>query len=91
MKNKPNLDLYPFNKKVSLDLLCEKTFFGWKREKKSRKKISAEELKGESLNLSTWRKKFSEQEFFQQHKTEENRMSLSFSPALSRGKLFSHC
>ena len=23
MKNKPNLDLYPFNKKVSLDLLCE--------------------------------------------------------------------
>lgn len=50
MKNKPNLDLYPFNKKVFLDLLCEKTFQDRKSER--RREISAQELKVESLNLS---------------------------------------
>lgn len=70
MKNKPNLDLYPFNKKVSLDLLCEKTF----QEKKERENICTGM---ESLNLFTWEKSFMKDEFPADHKTQENRMSLS--------------
>lgn len=53
MKNKPNLDLYPFNKKkVSLDLLYEKATFSRPRGEK----VSQQEL--ESLNLSTLEKSF---------------------------------
>jgi hypothetical protein len=57
MKNKPNLDLYPLNKKVSLDLpqpLCERNFSLSRRAGAGEKrKISAQESKVESLNLST--------------------------------------
>lgn len=54
MKNKPNLDLYPFNKKVSLDLPYEEDIFRTKK-----KKVSQQEL--ESLNLSTLEKSFFEE------------------------------
>jgi hypothetical protein len=56
MKNKPNLDLYPLNKKVSLDLpLCERNSSLSRGAERSgeKRKISAQELKVESLNLST--------------------------------------
>lgn len=75
MKNKPNLDLYPFNKKkVCLDLLFERTFSV---------RVSAQELKGESLNLSTWKETFllPLQEFLEDMRL---RMSLSWNKSFLR-------